>query len=182
LTIIQASLAVVTGVAFTDAFWRWLDRVAPSRLEWGLRPKLHATGAFAALTLIGVVYFALPAIARLYNDYGEEQREMGAVSQAVAAFNRAIALDPDLAAAQYNLGSAYEMVHENDRAASAYQAAVLLDPTLTRAQNNLARLAIINSKQVLVALLVMDGLVKSATAQGAKATPDVLSRIRRMTE
>lgn len=175
LTILQASLAVLTGAAFTDAFWRWLDRVAPSRSAVsGPRPRLHAAAAFVALASVGITYLALPRIAVAYNDYGEGQRSKGAVEKAIPALKRAIALDPDLAVAQYNLGSAYEMVHQEEQATSAYRAAVLLDPTLAQAQNNLARLAILEAKQIVVAVVAMDDLLRAATAPGAKTSPDVL--------
>lgn len=175
LTIVQASLAVLTGAAFTTAFWRWLDRVAQSKLlGTGPKPVLHAATAFAALAGVIGIYFALPIIAIIYNDRGENLRSKGAAAGAIAAFERAVALDPNFAVAQYNLGSTYEMIHQDDRAISAYQSAVLLDPTLAQAQNNLARLAILDGKRVNAALEVMDGLVKASKAVGAKPTMDLL--------
>ena len=112
LTIVQASLAVLTGAAFTTAFWRWLDRIAQSKLLGaGPKPVLHAATAFAALAGVIGIYFALPIIAVIYNDRGESLRSKGAAARAIAAFERAVALDPNFAAAQYNLGSTYEMIH-----------------------------------------------------------------------
>jgi tetratricopeptide (TPR) repeat protein len=56
---------------------------------------------------------------------------------AIACFKKAIALDPTLALAHYNLGNARRTKGEVDEAIACYHKAIALDPTLALAHNGL---------------------------------------------
>ncbi|MFN2290172.1 MAG: tetratricopeptide repeat protein [Anaerolineae bacterium] len=70
-------------------------------------------------------------------DKGNDYLDQGQFDQAIAEFQAAIQLDPDLTNAHYNLGLAYQKQDKLDEAAAAYQEAIQLDPDLAEAHNNL---------------------------------------------
>jgi Tfp pilus assembly protein PilF len=70
-------------------------------------------------------------------DTGNDYLDQGQFDQAIAEFQAAVQLDPDLTNAHYNLGLAYQKQGKLDEAAGAYQAAIQLDPNLSDAHNNL---------------------------------------------
>jgi tetratricopeptide (TPR) repeat protein len=60
--------------------------------------------------------------------------------EAIAAYQRAIELDPSLAAAHTNLGNLYYQLEQRAAAARCYEAACALDPDLAEARYNLANI------------------------------------------
>jgi tetratricopeptide (TPR) repeat protein len=69
----------------------------------------HAMGDYYGAELpLKAATEALPAMAQVHLSYGNTLRELRRVPEAVASYERALALDPELVIAQYNLGSALE--------------------------------------------------------------------------
>ena len=96
-----------------------------------------------AWLLAGVLVLALflsVLVARLYNSRGAAALETGQYSAAATAFRQAVSLAPSNARAHYNLGNAYEELHDFDQAIGEYQHALELDDGLVAAYNNLGRL------------------------------------------
>jgi superkiller protein 3 len=61
----------------------------------------------------------------------------GQVEQAIASYRKAIALDPKLASAHYNLGNALAGKGKVEEAIECYRKAIALDPKNASAHNNL---------------------------------------------
>jgi len=81
-----------------------------------------------------------PQDSRLNYMMGCSLQAQGAVHASIAAFRRAIALDPGLAKAYNNLGCMLEAARETQDALAAYAKAVALDPALAQARWNLGDL------------------------------------------
>ena len=156
-TLTQALLALVAGGALTQAGGRWIDGLLATR---GIARPSHArwkTG-LALLLLISVLAFrlALPAFARIYNDRGVRQQLAGRITSAIDSYERAISLAPDFALAHYNLGAAYDEILQYDKALVEYQTAIQNDPRLYFAYNNLARLYMLQKRDYVSALRLLD--------------------------
>jgi tetratricopeptide (TPR) repeat protein len=72
----------------------------------------------------------------LHNDLAMLYQEIGQVEKAVGHFVAYVQLQPDSAAAHYNLGTALLMEGKPDRAVDEYQQALRLNPNYTLAHNN----------------------------------------------
>ncbi len=90
------------------------ERILPKVVEW-LPEKQGA-------------WYRLGAILSLAGRYDE----------AIAAYQRAIALDPKVAAPHNGLGNVYAQLGRYDEAIAAYQRAIALDPKFAAPHNNLA--------------------------------------------
>jgi tetratricopeptide (TPR) repeat protein len=102
------------------------------------------------------IYFSLPALARLYNSSAIRFQQTGDLTAAIRGYQRASSLDPDYAAARYNLATAYEDVVEFDKAIDEYQKALIADPKFYAAHNNLARLYLVGRKEYASALNILN--------------------------
>jgi tetratricopeptide (TPR) repeat protein len=162
----QAVLTVAAGSTFTEAGRRWIEN-ALSRL--GVRTQVQQTWKFTAsaclLSLTLLLWWWLPArLAVYYNDraYGEVGNKEPAA--AIRNYERAIRLDRRLQQAHFNLGELYEaQQYAYDDAAIEYQKAVVTNPLDLRPYSNLARLLILDGKQ-LSALRVLDKAVAKIPA------------------
>ncbi|MFN6395396.1 MAG: tetratricopeptide repeat protein, partial [Aphanizomenon sp.] len=75
--------------------------------------------------------------ATAYNNLGIALSDQKKLDEAVAAYQKAIELDPKYANAYYNLGIALYNQEKLEEAVAAYQKAIELDPKLATAYNNL---------------------------------------------
>jgi len=156
-TLSQALLALLAGSAFTRAGGEWVDRFLTRRRaakqSHGAWKTLFALGVLAAIVLLRLM---LPSIARLYNDRGVRLRQAGRITSARQSFARAIKLDPDYAAAYFNLASVSEETLDYDEALGGYQRAIRLDVRMYPAYNNLARLYVLRRGDPASALALLD--------------------------
>jgi len=156
-TLTQVLLALVAGGALTQAGGRWIDGLLAAR---GIAQPAHDRWktALALLVLIVVLAFrlALPVFARTYNDRGVRQQQAGRITSAIDSYERAISLAPDFALAHYNLGSAYDDILQYDKALVEYQTAIQNDPQVYFAYNNLARLYMLQKRDYVSALRLLE--------------------------
>ena len=77
------------------------------------------------------------ATAEMFNNLGATLNTLGDQAGAIAAYEHALALDPNHAVVLSNLGVVYRAKGEPQRAIAALQRALTLNPGLTEAQSNL---------------------------------------------
>ena len=65
-------------------------------------------------------------------------RALGRYEEALAAYQQAVALDPQLADPHHGLGTVYRVLGRDEEALAAYQQAVALDPQFAFAHSSLA--------------------------------------------
>ncbi|MCX6546294.1 MAG: tetratricopeptide repeat protein [Acidobacteria bacterium] len=93
------------------------------------RLKKSLTLAFAAVAVSATVASAADRKeARSQVEFGIKVAEQGLWKEAVYRWERAVALDPEYAAAFNNLAIAYETAGLFDKAKKAYERAIELDP------------------------------------------------------
>lgn len=109
----------------------------------------------AVLAMVAV-RLALPALAISYNNRGLGDYRAGQLVSAQVAFQRAIQLNPDYAAAHYNLGLVYEDLQDFENAHAEYQVAI--GGGLVAAYNNLARLKILTGNYAVAVSFLLSGL------------------------
>ena len=80
-----------------------------------------------AIFLIGISYLLSAC----------SDKEQGKHDQSIASYQKAIAINPDLALAHNNLGIAYGEQGKYDLAIKSYQKAIAIKPDYTKAHNNL---------------------------------------------
>ena len=138
----QAFLALIGGGSLTrtgqQIVERTLERFNLPKHYW---QEVRFLGATLLLLLFIGLRSTFPILARAYNNVGLEDYEAGKFSSAEASYQRAIALNPNFAAAHYNLGLLYEDLQNHDQARSEYTLAA--QGGLILAYNNLARLEIL---------------------------------------
>lgn len=159
----QGLLALLAGSMLTPAGGAALDRLlADAGIAAGVRHRWRAGLALALLLLMLAVRLLLPAAAGWFNDEGLCQQfgrqptttifhwcppGGGQLAGAIDNYRRAVNLAPGFAAAHYNLGYAYELLLEYDRALAEYQRAWNADRDFFHAANNLARLYLLRQQQ-----------------------------------
>ena len=160
---LQGLFAVGATSTFTEGGRRWIENVL-SRL--GVRPQFQLRWKLVStLCLLLVVTLAWkaepPRMARRYNDlaFVSEQTDS---AYAMQLYQRAIALDPNMPEAHYNLGAFYEEKYQFDKAAAEYQKTIVVSPSHVKAYASLSRVLLL-SNQPLNALRVAD--------DGSKFTP-----------
>ena len=156
-TLSQALLALLAGGALTQAGSRWIDGLLATR---GIARPSYArwkTG-WRSWCWSSCWHFVSPCppSPRIYNDRGVRQQLAGRITSAIDSYERAISLAPDFALAHYNLGSAYEEILQYDKALVEYQTAIQNDPQLYFAYNNLARLYMLQKRDYVSALRLLD--------------------------
>lgn len=72
-----------------------------------------------------------------FNERGAAQMEARQLDEAVASYRLALLIQPELAAAHYNLGNVLRAQGEHEAAAQSYRCALALRPDLAVAHNNL---------------------------------------------
>lgn len=108
--------------------------------RWLVLPRgLCLSTWLMAVALAGLFYLSVFVAAPYYNVVGTRAFDAGQHSAAARAFRLAVSLAPSDARAHYNLGNAYEELHDYDSAIAEYQLALEQDDRLVRAYNNLGR-------------------------------------------
>ena len=87
-----------------------------------------------------------PADAGLHDDVALLYLELGKSDRAIAHFRRSLALQPQSAAAHYNLGTALTVARRLDEAAGEYGEALRIDPVYANAHNNLGNVLLAQRK------------------------------------
>jgi serine/threonine protein kinase/Tfp pilus assembly protein PilF len=146
-----------TGSTFTEGGWQSLQAILLRR-GVNLKSKNSWRLLFALVSMLVVlgIYFSLPAVARRYNSTAIQFQQAGDLPAAIRGYQRASSLDPDYAAARYNLATAFEDVVEFDKAIDEYQKALVADPKFYAAHNNLARLYLVQRKDYATALNILN--------------------------
>ncbi len=138
-------------------FQRGVDKVLPRLgVRRGREQGARLALALAALLLIFGLSRLLPLAARYYNNRGIAQQSSGALTSAVASFERAVSVDPGFSVGHYNLAGALEASLEFDAAIKEYMVAIQGRPDLYFAYNNLARLYILRKADPGSALALLD--------------------------
>lgn len=121
---------------------------APATIRWrGKRYSLAEVGALAAQEyrlgrLEGVVEIyrlmleKMPRVAELHNNLGAVLQLQQNYAEALASYDRAVALKPDYANAHYNRGFTLNRLGRTEAALAAYEQAVALQPGHVEAWNN----------------------------------------------
>ena len=135
----------------------WLLKRIP-RLKRHLHAEAMAAMAFIAFVLVLAVRLLLPQLAEYYNDRGYDVSRAGNLTTARRNFQRAVALDADMAEGYYHLGTVYEEIARPDEAIAWYQRALEHDLDLGAAYNNLGRLYILQGNSELAVPLLQAGL------------------------
>ncbi len=91
----------------------------------------------AAREHLGRACSAPAATAEMFNNYGAVLQALGDGQGAVAAYRRALALDPNYADALNNLGVVYRMQGQPQQAIDVFRRAATLKPELAEARKNL---------------------------------------------
>lgn len=78
--------------------------------------------------------------ARNYRQAGLECQRVGNLPEAMALYQKAVAVDPSYAEAYNDLGVIYEAVNASDKAEQCYLKSIKVDPAYTSAYTNLALL------------------------------------------
>ncbi len=100
-----------------------------------------ATCLLAGLSVL-LLYVGSPVAANQLRHQGLDALESGRYSSAIVRFQRAASLVRRHAPTHYNLGAAYEAIHDYDHALAEYQTALELDDRFWPVYNNLGRLRI----------------------------------------
>lgn len=78
--------------------------------------------------------------AAVYRAEGRRLQEMGRAKDALAVYQKAVAVDPNYAEAYNDMGVMFETLGQDEKAQQAYESALSLDPDLAAAHSNLALL------------------------------------------
>ena len=73
----------------------------------------------------------------LHNLYGNALAGQGKYQEAVASFNKALAIDPSVAELHFNIGTLFTNMNRTEESISSYKKAVQLNPSLVDAHYNL---------------------------------------------
>lgn len=119
----------------------WLRRGVPAGLVAALAVlSSHQSRMYADMrTLYQTTVARNPAAWMAHNNLGNLLREEGRLPEAVAHFEAALRVRPDLAKAHYNLANCLRDLKRPAEAVPHYRRAVALDPTHVEALHNLGR-------------------------------------------
>jgi tetratricopeptide (TPR) repeat protein len=135
----QAAEYLTAGNPAAAALLPGLERFPDYALGWLLIGDALARAGHhnAAAIALGRALQGQSASAALAHRVGQGFVALRDSGRAIAAFRKALALDPDLASAWYSLGVALEDVRDYPEAAEAYRAALRLRPGFHEAAFNL---------------------------------------------
>lgn len=156
-TVVQGLLGLVAGgtvVQWARQFVEGGQRGGGLKILASHRARL--TAVVVLVLIASVMEWARPRVAHLYNDWGVRLYENGNLTAAIEKYQRAINLEPTYAVARFNIANAYEDVLDFEKAMAGYRSAILADGELYAAYNNLARLYIVQRKDHIGALKLLD--------------------------
>lgn len=141
-TLTQALLTLIAGSAFTEYGSKRLERILSRRaIRHGHRPMWRLGLGLALFGAILALRLSLPAIARVYDDWGRERfNQRQDYPGALRHFRRAVSLDPSFEQAHYHLAVTSEQMLDHEQAIREYELARMLGSTRPQVSNNLARL------------------------------------------
>lgn len=164
---LQAAPALVASSSFTDSSWAWLKKQGHDKA----RRRFYL--AAVVFLLVGLIWEFLPgALAQHYlaRGYALEHPVTSGYpdpSGALRDYQRAVALDPQLQPAYFNLGVVLEDFYRYDEAEVEYKKAMLADDNNyehhkntrdPRPYNNLARDLVADGKALVALHVAEDGL------------------------
>ncbi|MDE4907639.1 tetratricopeptide repeat protein [Methanogenium marinum] len=129
-----------------------------------MRYITRMSGCCTFLAILGIIIFCTGGVAAetetLFNapgyaNNGAALAKAGDYQGAIASYDKALELNPDIAETHYNKAVALEHLGLRDQAISEYKTAIELDPNLVEAQTNLFILTmdIINPITITIAAL-----------------------------
>ena len=101
--------------------------------------KTKVVAVFVIICLVMIIdYACIDKLndANQHNNAGMELFNQGLFNESIDEFSEAIRLDPQLALAYYNRGTAYNALGEYERAIEDLEEAISLDPQLEQAYHN----------------------------------------------
>jgi tetratricopeptide (TPR) repeat protein len=153
---------LITASPFTKngrEYLQWLLRRIP-RLSTRHHSKIATATAFVSLLFIAILRFAyLPNLAQSYNSRGVDALQNGHLNTARQYFQRAIAIDNNLAASYYNLAAGYEKIARYDESIAWYERAMDYDLQFAPAYNNLGRIYLLRNDPVKAQEVLTAGLL-----------------------
>jgi len=158
---LQAILGVAASSTFSEGGWRWIEdlllrRGVPpqSRPRWKLGVTLLLFLLVATAWKLGPLGLAM--YYRYYNDVAYHADANGS-PDTLQFYKRAIALDPQMPQAHFNLATLYERRYDYDKAMEEYQQTILVDPSHVKAYANLSRLLILTNQPQTALRVASDG-------------------------
>jgi tetratricopeptide (TPR) repeat protein len=117
-----------------------LGKVILQRISW-LKPHWHSRAMLGAsviaFVMVLIARLLLPQLARMYNNWGLEELQVGNLTAAQQDFQRAVALTPDLVVPYQNVANNYQQIGLYDEALSWYQKAIEHDRNFSPAYRGL---------------------------------------------
>lgn len=165
LATVAATLSVLLTASPLTKRGRELAEWLMSKIPWLLpRYRSKALLGIALVGLVGVAvirFVALPSLALYYNNRGYRHLRSGQLTLAGYDLQRAVSLNPEFAAAYYNLASLYEQIVQYDQAIELYATALEHDFNLDLLYNNLGRLYIVQDEHDRAIALLRQGLTQT---------------------
>ena len=117
------------------------DQLSPSKAEIQSVFALYSNGQMQeALDAVETLIKGYPKEPLLYNINGVCYKEIGQLEEAFKSFQKAVALKPDYAEAQYNLGVTIHELGQVDSAIKCYERALAIQHAYPNAHNNLGQI------------------------------------------
>ena len=167
----QALFVVAATSTFTKAGSQWMQGFfSHLKIEGNSQPRWRFLLGTALFAVVCPIWIWLPSkLAQHYNTRAFNLQYLSTVpdpSREAQDYQRAVALDPNLSAAHFNLGELYESFYQYDNARDEYQKAIIANHGDINSYNNLSRAFLLEGNGM-EGLRVADtglGLVNSSTA------------------
>ena len=116
---------------------RWRNKSWTIAEASALAAREHQLGNFqAAAHLFTLILGKIPNVAEIHNNLGASLQQMQRHEEALASYDKAIALKPDYANAHYNRGSILKQMKRQREALASYDRAIALNPGHAEAHNS----------------------------------------------